>query len=334
MTEHSRPGRELSRAQKTVLAVAAAPMIVFGALGAAGTYTNVMSGFDRSATALGAVAAGEGATLILATLYIGLTMMGQGAPRAVRVGLWSLPMVAAAVGATVAHTVTEAVVYGVTPLAMCTSAEGLGLMARRVVVYRTGVDVAARQQQTETLSKIAYHRARAERHPDAKVRARSAKAVWRLASRLNTDVDPDVTDAALRTAGAWIAHGADTALASVYGAPALPGVTPVTADDTQATQALSRHGDNPPSRPRHGMTLAEVATVTDVPLPVPGAPLSDDQLSLVLRYLRYREDPPMSYRQAADAFRAAGFTAAEDRLRAAWAELVMDEKTERPGGQS
>lgn len=322
MNEHSRTQRSLSRPQAFVLGVVAVPMVAAGALGAWGTYTNVLSGFDRSATALGAVAAGEGATLVLAMLHIGLTMLGQGAPRVVRTGLWVLPIVAAVVGVTVANDVTEGIVYGVTPLAMCVSAEGLALLARRLVVYRTGEDIGARQHETETLGKIAYHRARADRHPDPKIRKRSERKVWRLASRLGVGVDPAVTTSILASAGAWMAHGSDAALGAIYGGPSNGTVTPVAPVGTQASRDLSRYGDTHPSQGGHGLSLAEMSAVTGVPMPEAGEQLTDDQVGLVLRYLRYGQDPPMSYRAAATMFRTAGFMCSEERLRIAFSVLV------------
>ncbi|MFE2710583.1 hypothetical protein ACFXKI_00980 [Streptomyces mirabilis] len=69
------------------------------------------------------------------------------------------------------------------------------------------------------------------------------------------------------------------------------------------------------------MDLSELAAAAGVPLPEPGARLTDEQLSLVLRWLRYAMEPPRSYRQAQAEFRAAGFTAREERIRHAWAEI-------------
>src|SRR5512139_2381189 len=111
-------------------------MIAVGAFGAWGTYSNVVAEFDRAATAAGVVAAGEGVTLILALVAVGLTMLGQAAPAPVHVGLWLAPILASGTGIAVADTVTEAVVYAITPLAMSGAAEGLGLLARRIVIYR------------------------------------------------------------------------------------------------------------------------------------------------------------------------------------------------------
>ncbi|MEV7068543.1 hypothetical protein AB0N97_38055 [Streptomyces collinus] len=81
----------------------------------------------------------------------------------------------------------------------------------------------------------------------------------------------------------------------------------------------SRHGG------RDAVALADLAVVTGVPTPVPGEPLTDEQLDVVLRHLRYRDDPPMSYRQAVAAFRRAEFVGSEKRVRHAWAALMTNE---------
>ncbi|MDX3069164.1 hypothetical protein PV518_44720, partial [Streptomyces sp. ND04-05B] len=177
--------RKLTGGQRTVLIIATVPMVAAGGLGAWGTFTNVEAefGHDRQATALGVVAAGEGATLVLALVMVLLTMLGQAAPWPVRAGLWSTPVAAAVIGVVVADTTTEAVVYGTTPMAMCIAAEGLGLVARRIVVYRTSVDVEAQRRNAEIMRRIAYHRARADRHPWKWVRKWSALAAWRLMRR-------------------------------------------------------------------------------------------------------------------------------------------------------
>jgi predicted DNA-binding protein (UPF0251 family) len=177
--------RTLTGGQRAVLISATLPMIAFGGLGGWGTFTNVVSEFgpDRQATALGVVAAGEGATLVLALVMVLLTMLGQAAPWPVRAGLWSMPAAAAVTGVVLADSLTEAVVYGVTPMAMCVAAEGLGLVARRLVVYRTHVDVEAQRRNAAIMRRIAYHRARAERHPWRYVRRWSALVAWRLMRR-------------------------------------------------------------------------------------------------------------------------------------------------------
>jgi hypothetical protein len=75
------------------------------------------------------------------------------------------------------------------------------------------------------------------------------------------------------------------------------------------------------------VTMEDVAVVAGVPLPKPGETLTDTQLSVVLRYLRYSDDPPLSYRQAAAGFRQAGYVGSEERVRAAWGALLAQENT-------
>ncbi|MEU0847711.1 hypothetical protein ABZ387_07050 [Streptomyces flaveolus] len=70
-----------------------------------------------------------------------------------------------------------------------------------------------------------------------------------------------------------------------------------------------------------GMTLQDLADVAGVELPRPGARLSAEQLEVVLRWLRYDMEPPRSYRQAQKEFRDRGFTAREERVRHAWAQI-------------
>ncbi|MFJ2876559.1 hypothetical protein [Streptomyces sp. NPDC087298] len=122
-------------------------------------------------------------------------------------------------------------------------------------------------------------------------------------------------------------------------APALPG----TLDGDRhsvGTQvnALPPGSGTPTGTPaRPTVTLAELAAVAGVPVPEPGQPLTDDQLDVVLRHLRYVDDPPQSYRQARDDYRALGYVGSEERVRRAWGELMVNEKvggpqTDRDGG--
>ncbi|MFP8887826.1 hypothetical protein [Streptomyces mangrovi] len=73
------------------------------------------------------------------------------------------------------------------------------------------------------------------------------------------------------------------------------------------------------------VTLEEIAAVAGVPVPVPGERLSDAQLDIALRHLRYAARPPRSYRQAVAAFRDAGYVGGEERVRRAWGELMSQE---------
>lgn len=175
--------QKLTGGQITVLIATTIPMIAVGVGGAIGTYANAASALHRKETALGVVAAGEGATLVAALVMIVVTMLGQSAPPVVRAALWLLPAAASVMGLALAPTFTEMVVFALTPLAMTASAEGISFLARRIVVHRTGVDIEAQQRNATTLRRIAYHRARAERHPWKWVQRRSKLKVWRLLSQ-------------------------------------------------------------------------------------------------------------------------------------------------------
>ncbi|MFF3891779.1 conjugal transfer protein [Streptomyces sp. NPDC001812] len=230
--------RTLTTTQKATLGTAAAVMVAVGIAGAVGTFSNALTEFGRKETAAGIVAAGEGLTLILALTMLGLTLLGQSAPAWVRVGLWLAPLGACGTGLSLADNLTEAVVYGVTPLGMSGAAEGLGLIARRVVIYTTGVDAEAQRRNAETLQRLAYHRARSANHPGEWTRKRSERAAWRLAkhagvgdAELGADL-VDVQRARLTTAG-------DAALLDMFtvaSAPAEPDLPKVTLErlDDQA----------------------------------------------------------------------------------------------------
>ncbi|MFF8911554.1 hypothetical protein [Streptomyces olivaceoviridis] len=121
-------------------------------------------------------------------------------------------------------------------------------------------------------------------------------------------------------------------------APALPGTltgTPLPGRHTADTQvsALPRKTNTPSGTvggtasgtPAHAVTLADLAAVAGVPVPQPGEQLTDAQISVVLRHLRYCDDPPLSYRQARDSYRGAGYMGSEERIRHAWAALLTNE---------
>lgn len=222
--------RELTSGQRAVLIAATVPMIGAGGLGAWGTFTNITAEFGRAATALGVVAAGEGVTLVLALVMVGLTMLGQAAPWPVRAGLWAAPVAAAVTGVVVADNGTEAVVYGITPMAMCASAEGLGLLARRIVVYRTKVDIEAQRRNARIMRRIAFHRARAERHPKDRVQKRSALIAWWLLRRAG-EGDAELGVDLIRVQRVKLTEGAELALDDMLTGsspvPALPAPEPV-----------------------------------------------------------------------------------------------------------
>ncbi|WP_327335107.1 hypothetical protein [Streptomyces anulatus] len=218
---------KLTRGQKTVLALATLPMIAVGVGGAIGTYANATAELQRSETALGVVAAGEGATLVAAIVMIGVTMLGQAAPAIIRAALWALPAAASTMGIVIASDLKEAVVYGLTPLAMTASAEGISFLARRIVVHTSGVDVEAQRRNADIMRKVAFHAARAERHPSKKVRDKSALAAWKLMSRVG-DGDAQLGSGLIGVQRERLTEGADAALVSMLtGTTQLTPIQPV-----------------------------------------------------------------------------------------------------------
>lgn len=84
--------------------------------------------------------------------------------------------------------------------------------------------------------------------------------------------------------------------------------------------------DEPAQAPvKQAMSLQELADAEAVPLPLPRTVLSDEQLDVVLRWLRYAMEPPRSYRQAQEAFRKNGFQGGEHRVRRIWGEIETRE---------
>ncbi|MFP8960019.1 conjugal transfer protein [Streptomyces nanhaiensis] len=234
--------RTLTKGQIGILAAAAIPMVATGAAGAYGTYTNIKAEFGRAETALGIVAAGEGLALVLALVMVGLTMLGQPSPAPVRIGLWAVPIAASAVGLALADTLTEAVIYGMSPMGMCVSAEGLGLLARRIVVHRTGVDMEAQRRNAATMQRLAYHRARAAKHPSKRVRWYSERISWRLARKVGVG-DAELGVHLVQAQRNRMSAGADAALAGMLTAPAAD------AFDVVAAEAVAVAGPQPDAAP-------------------------------------------------------------------------------------
>ncbi|MGW8703107.1 hypothetical protein ACWGOK_40400 [Streptomyces eurythermus] len=204
-----------------VLTVATVIMAAVGIAGAVGTYANANAILHRSQTALGVVAAGEGATLVAALVMIGVTMLGQAAPRVARSALWLLPMAASVMGLAIAPTLREAVIYALTPLAMTAAAEGISFLARRIVAHTTGVDTEAQRRNAETLRRIAFHAAQAERHPDKKVRAKSALTAWKLMREIG-EGDAHLGSGLITVQRDRLTEGADTALQAMLTGPREP----------------------------------------------------------------------------------------------------------------
>ncbi|MGW4876567.1 hypothetical protein ACWEPI_08425 [Streptomyces sp. NPDC004262] len=234
--------RKLTWGQGLVLGVASVAIVVVGGVGAWGTYTNAVSAFHRQATAAGVVAAGEGLTLILAVIMLGRTMLGMASPAVVRGGMWLAPLSATCIGLAIADNARESAVYAVTPLAMSGAAEGLGLIARSIVVYRTGVDAEVIRRNADVARQLAYQRAVADKHPGDWRKKAAVRRYWRLAKFVGIG-DTELGAGLVEVQRIRVVDGADAALASMYGAPA----TPAPADPgppartASATEALRAH---------------------------------------------------------------------------------------------
>ncbi|MFG3347420.1 conjugal transfer protein [Streptomyces sp. NPDC048018] len=275
-------GKPLSRGQKIVLGLAFVPMLATGGAGAAGTFTNIKAAYGAG-TAVGAVAAGEGATAVLAVVLLGLTLLGQSAPLVIRVGLWALPAAASAMSAMAAKTPGEVVIYALTPLGMTASAEGAAFLARRIVVYRDGRDAEAERRAAEVVQALAYHRAMAANHPDAQVRKRAELESWKLAKRVGSG-DLALGERLLDVQRTQLTDGAEAALSAMYAitlaptGPELPtrsgGIT-VELEVDRSTRSI-----DPANAEESTQTSMERST-SDQPVPAPApAPAGLDSCDL------------------------------------------------------
>ncbi|MFG2547308.1 conjugal transfer protein [Streptomyces sp. NPDC048594] len=245
-------GSKLTRVQVGVLAAAFVPMLATGVFGGIGTYSNIGHAYGKG-TALGALAAGEGATAVLALVLLGLTMLGQSSPRIVRLGLWALPAAAAVMGAMAAPDPGRTVIYALTPMGMSVSAEGMAFLARRIVVHTDGRDAENERRTADLVQALAYHRARAMQHPTARVRKRSDQKSWRLARKVGVG-DVALGSRLLEVQRDRVTAGADAALASMFG-----GTTPSTnAEESTATAMKRSMADLPVSTPEPIMPNATV----------------------------------------------------------------------------
>lgn len=214
----------LTKAQKVVLTAAFLPMLATGVAGGVGTYSNISHAYGPG-TALGAVAAGEGATAVLALVLLGLTMLGQSSPGIIRIGLWALPAAASAMAAMAADDPGRTVIYAVTPMGMCVAAEGMAFLARRIVVHQDGRDAEAEAKAATVVRALAYHRARAANHPWSPVRKWSDQTSWRLARKVGLG-DASLGARLLDVQRDRLTSGADAALAAMFTASTNQHETP------------------------------------------------------------------------------------------------------------
>lgn len=282
----------LTVGQRAVLILTAVPMLVVGAVGAVGTYTNAASVLHRQGTALGLVAAGEGATLVAALVMIVVTMLGQPAPLTARAALWLLPFVAAGLGLVVAPAMREAVVYGLTPMAMTAAAEGFSFLARRIVVHRTGVDVEAQRRNASRMRRIAYHEARARNHPKARVRRRSELTCWKLMRRAG-DGDTELGSDLVTVQREWLTKGARSALGSMLE----PGVS--RSEPPELSPAHEPEPVEPVSEPGASDLRGSREPVAQVVEPTAVLPASDAEAQVALLVERLTRGEPLTKGSAA-----------------------------------
>jgi hypothetical protein len=256
--------RPLSRVQIGVLAAAFVPMLATGVIGGIGTYSNIGHAYGKG-TALGALAAGEGATAVLALVLLGLTMLGQSSPRVVRAGLWALPAAASVMGAIAAPDPARTVIYALTPMGMSVSAEGMAFLARRIVVHTDGRDAEHERRTADLVQALAYHRARAAQHPSSRVQWWSERKSWRLARRIGVG-DAALGSRLLDVQRDRVTEGADAALGSMFGTPAAPALT-ASANAEESTETIRKRSmaDLGESTPVPAVTL------TRLPVPEPVA---------------------------------------------------------------
>ena len=258
---------KLTKVQIGVLAAAFVPMLATGVFGGIGTYSNIGHSYGQG-TALGALAAGEGATAVLALVLLGLTMLGQSSPRIVRAGLWALPAAAAVMGAMAAPDMGRTVIYALTPMGMSVSAEGMAFLARRIVVHTDGRDAEHERRTADLVQALAYHRARATQHPTGWVRKWSELKSWRLARRVGVG-DVALGSRLLDVQRDRVTAGADAALASMFGGTALvPALDPVpVANAEESTETAMKRS----MAELRESTPAPVVTLTRLTVPDPVA---------------------------------------------------------------
>ncbi|MGQ4342535.1 conjugal transfer protein [[Kitasatospora] papulosa] len=242
--------RKLTRIQQLIVGAAIVPMIAVAVAGGIGTYSNI-GGKYGDETALGALAAGEGATAVLALVLLVTTLLGQSAPSIVRVGLWALPAAAAVMASTAATDTGQAIVFALTPMAITASAEGIAFLSRRVVVHQEGRDAEAESRAARIIRDLAYHESRSVKHPGRIAKWWSLKKSWRLAAKVGSGdvrLGADLMDIQRARLGA----GADTALERMFGGapvlslptgsgsmvPSAPGTAPT--EGTEGTEVPAR----------------------------------------------------------------------------------------------
>ncbi|MEU8764953.1 conjugal transfer protein [Streptomyces sp. NPDC048659] len=246
----------ISKLQKTLLIATIVPMVAIGVLGGIGTYNNLSVKYGGE-TALGALAAGEGATAVMALVLLVTTLFSRPAPRIVRAGLWALPAAAAVMGATAAHGLGQTIVYALTPMAITAAAEAIAYLARIVVIHQDGRDVEAETRAAAVIRDLAYHQARATAHPSKRARKASVRKSWRLA-RMVGEGDTALGADLLNVQRTRLSASADVALERMF-TPGLSAARPalLAASATEAPAILPTSTGDATTPRAHGATLRE-----------------------------------------------------------------------------
>jgi hypothetical protein len=303
------PVKKLTLGQIAVLIPTSAVIVGVGAFGVFGTYTNAAAVLHRKGTALGMVAGGEGATLVAALVMIIVTMFGQTTPRIVRAALWLLPGAAAIMGVAIAPTASQMVVFALTPLGMTAAAEGISFLARRIVVHRTDVDIEAQQRNAAIMRSIAYHRARAERHPWKWVRKWSTLKVWRLLRQAG-DGDVHLGADLVGVQREQLTEGASVALGEMLGiaADAPAALPPATPSHETCDRSEGDNGDVE-ATPRDAAETPRVVAAAQQPATVVHQRITPDLEAAIEDALRtVADDPTVRLLTVADVAKQKGVT--------------------------
>ncbi|MFC9265624.1 conjugal transfer protein [Streptomyces hydrogenans] len=246
----------ISKLQKTLLIATIVPMVAIGVLGGIGTYNNLSVKYGGE-TALGALAAGEGATAVMALVLLVTTLFSRPAPRIVRAGLWALPAAAAVMGATAAEGLGQTIVYALTPMAITAAAEAIAYLARIVVIHQDGRDVEAETRAAAVIRDLAYHQARAAAHPSKWARKASVRKSWRLA-RMVGEGDTGLGEDLLTVQRTRLTASADTALERMF-SPGLSAARPalLAASATEVPAILPASTDDATTSRAHESTIRE-----------------------------------------------------------------------------
>ena len=286
--------RQLGKGKWALLIITLLPMLAVGVFGGIGSFHNLTNAYG-SGTATGAVAAGEGATVVLALLYVVTTLLGQVAPLAIRLGLYVLPAAASVMAATAAQGAGQTIVYALTPMAITASSEGVAYLVRRTVIHRDGRDVEAEAHAAKVVRQLAFHQARAAGHPDAKVQARSVKKSWKLAGKVGAG-DIQLGTALLDVQRTRLVGGADFALERMFMPGGAAPAAELTAPSATTAPALPAASTDDATSPRthDASILAETCGYPAQTAPEQAEGPSNDRPALALVRAEKGKKPSIS----------------------------------------